>query len=776
MPGILLGSSVTAAERASGKGSTGAGGGQRCPGGHTVTSLRGQEAQVPLDGGTRSGALVNTASHAAATVSERHRGHGAAARPPQPPRETLSLTGRSARCQRHRAGGRKTRERRLEKYILQGRIAIPSPNPRGARRQRAKPRAQGAASSVRNRMRHPGSPEWTDKRDAHGPGSEKQFRDGAWFMDLCGSPHLLAGEIPPNQPRFSPAGTRPSRRDTLQPRGLPPALAAPRGPRGQSPGPAFVVPVPPNGHPVGAKPLHATLGCPQKPRSRPAGILSGSQPLSRELPTGKSPVIPGSGVEPGYVRARGHALIPPPPPPPPPFPHPAHSHAAAQRPARSRRRAPGRARSRRPPAPPGAAVVRPARPRLAERLNGPAARAFPPRGAAAASARAPSPARRCPARGAGGAMDGGRRGTQRTARRRRAARRGAMAAAAAGPGIGGGGGGPRYSLLAEIGRGAYGVVYEAVSGRSGARLAVKRIRCDAPENVELALAEFWALTSLRRQHPNVVRFEECVLQRHGLGQRMSHGNKRSQLYLRLVETSLKGERILGYAEEPCYLWFVMEFCEGGDLNQYVLSRRPDPATNKSFMLQLTSAIAFLHKNHIVHRDLKPDNILITEKSGTPVLKVADFGLSKVCAGLTARGKEGGHENKNVNVNKYWLSSACGSDFYMAPEVWEGHYTAKADIFALGIIIWAMIERITFIDAETKKELLGTYIKQGSEIVPVGEALLENPKMELHIPQKRRTSMSEGIKQLLKDMLAANPQDRPDAFELETRMDQVTCAA
>ncbi|KAM4034076.1 serine/threonine-protein kinase 35 isoform 1-T1 [Anomaloglossus baeobatrachus] len=339
---------------------------------------------------------------------------------------------------------------------------------------------------------------------------------------------------------------------------------------------------------------------------------------------------------------------------------------------------------------------------------------------------------------------------------------------------------PRYSLLAEIGRGSYGVVYEAVARKSGARVAVKKIRCDAPENVELALSEFWALTSLRRRHPNIVRFEECVLQRNGLAQKMSHGNKSSQLYLRLVETSLKGERILGYTEEACYLWFVMEFCEGGDLNQYVLSRRPDPAINKSFMLQLTSAIAFLHKNQIVHRDLKPDNILITERSGFPVLKVADFGLSKVCAGLASQGKEssgeGSNENKTVNVNKYWLSSACGSDFYMAPEVWEGHYTAKADIFALGIIIWAMIERITFVDSETKKELLGTYIKQGSEIVPVGEALLENPKMELHIPQKRRTSMSEGIRQLLKDMLAANPQDRPDAFELETRMDQVTCAA
>ncbi|XP_006639520.1 serine/threonine-protein kinase 35 [Lepisosteus oculatus] len=336
--------------------------------------------------------------------------------------------------------------------------------------------------------------------------------------------------------------------------------------------------------------------------------------------------------------------------------------------------------------------------------------------------------------------------------------------------------GPRYSLLREVGRGSYGVVYEAVARRSGARVAVKKLRCDAPENVELALAEFWALASLERRHENVVQLEECVLQRNGMAQKMSHGNKRSEQYLRLVETSLKGERVLGYPEEPCYLWFVMEFCEGGDLNQFILSRSPDPATNNSFMLQLTSAVAFLHKNNIVHRDLKPDNILISEKSGVPVLKVADFGLSKVCAGFGGRGKEGEDGNKNVNVNKFWLSSACGSDFYMAPEVWEGHYTAKADIFALGIIMWAMIERITFIDAESKRELLGTYIRQGSEIVPVGEALLENPKMVLHIPQKRRTSMSDGIKQLLKDMLAVNPQDRPDAFELETRMDQVTCAA
>ncbi|XP_062853112.1 serine/threonine kinase 35, like [Trichomycterus rosablanca] len=339
---------------------------------------------------------------------------------------------------------------------------------------------------------------------------------------------------------------------------------------------------------------------------------------------------------------------------------------------------------------------------------------------------------------------------------------------------------PRYNLVREIGRGSYGVVYEAIARSSGNVVAVKKLRCDAPENVELALAEFWALTSLEKRHENVVQLEECVLQRNGMAQKMSHGNKRSKQYLRLVETSLKGERVLSSPEEPCYLWFVMEFCEGGDLNQFVLSRQPNQHTNASFMLQLSSAVAFLHQNNIVHRDLKPDNILISERSGAPVLKVADFGLSKVCAGLTldtSSCDDTKDKNKNeINVNKFWLSSACGSDFYMAPEVWEGHYTAKADIFALGIIIWAMIERITFIDAESKRELLGTYVRQGSDIVPVGEALLENPKMVLSIPQRRRSHMSTALRNLLQDMLAVNPQDRPDAEELYGRMSRVTCAA
>uniref|UniRef100_A0A8C1QTV0 Protein kinase domain-containing protein n=1 Tax=Cyprinus carpio TaxID=7962 RepID=A0A8C1QTV0_CYPCA len=53
----------------------------------------------------------------------------------------------------------------------------------------------------------------------------------------------------------------------------------------------------------------------------------------------------------------------------------------------------------------------------------------------------------------------------------------------------------KYELIQEVGRGSYGVVYEAAVRQTGARVAVKKIRCHSPENVELALREFWALST-----------------------------------------------------------------------------------------------------------------------------------------------------------------------------------------------------------------------------------------------------------------------------------------
>lgn len=98
---------------------------------------------------------------------------------------------------------------------------------------------------------------------------------------------------------------------------------------------------------------------------------------------------------------------------------------------------------------------------------------------------------------------------------------------------------PKYELIQEVGRGSYGVVYEAVVKRTGARVAVKKIRCHSPENVELALREFWALSSIQSQHPNVIHLEECILQRDHLAQRMNHGSS-SPLYLEVRVRGLAG--------------------------------------------------------------------------------------------------------------------------------------------------------------------------------------------------------------------------------------------
>uniref|UniRef100_A0A452HUB4 non-specific serine/threonine protein kinase n=3 Tax=Gopherus TaxID=38771 RepID=A0A452HUB4_9SAUR len=317
----------------------------------------------------------------------------------------------------------------------------------------------------------------------------------------------------------------------------------------------------------------------------------------------------------------------------------------------------------------------------------------------------------------------------------------------------------KYSIVREVGRGSYGVVYEAVVSQTRNKVAVKRMQCNVPENVELALQEFWALQSVQSQHENVIQLEECVLQSGQVFQPISRQYRKSDSHLLLIETCLKGRRCMD-PKSACFVWFVMEFCDGGNMNDFLLSRTPDSQLNNSFMQQLSSAVAFLHRNQIVHRDLKSDNILISHSPGGPVVKVADFGLSKICQG-------------KVNVNQHCFSSACGSNFYMAPEVWEGRYTAKADIFALGIIFWAMVERITFRDGDSEKELLGTYICQGKQLIPVGEALLENPNMELQIPLKNKKSMPDDLCRLLHDMLTFNPKERLDAFRLEIRIRRIS---
>ena len=119
---------------------------------------------------------------------------------------------------------------------------------------------------------------------------------------------------------------------------------------------------------------------------------------------------------------------------------------------------------------------------------------------------------------------------------------------------------------------------------------------------------------------------------------------------------------------------VMEYCEGGELFNYIVkNRRLDEGEAAFFYYQLINGLEYIHSLGIVHRDLKPENILLTKEH---LLKIIDFGLSNYY-------KEG-QEN--------YLETPCGSPCYASPEMVSGkNYDGyKIDIWSSGIILFAML--------------------------------------------------------------------------------------
>lgn len=78
-------------------------------------------------------------------------------------------------------------------------------------------------------------------------------------------------------------------------------------------------------------------------------------------------------------------------------------------------------------------------------------------------------------------------------------------------------------------------------------------------------------------------------------------------------------------------YMVMEFLKGQDLSNHLRQHGALPIADAvDFVLQACEALAEAHALGIVHRDLKPSNLYLThQRDGTPVVKVLDFGISKV---------------------------------------------------------------------------------------------------------------------------------------------------
>ena len=127
------------------------------------------------------------------------------------------------------------------------------------------------------------------------------------------------------------------------------------------------------------------------------------------------------------------------------------------------------------------------------------------------------------------------------------------------------------------------------------------------------------------------------------------------------------------SEEQDNYFIVMEYCENGELFNYIVARqRLSEEETAYFFYQLINGLDYIHHKNIVHRDLKPENLLLSQGN---ILKIVDFGLSNY---YYPEGK--------------LLSTPCGSPCYASPEMVCGNkYNGfRIDVWSCGIIIFAMI--------------------------------------------------------------------------------------
>lgn len=158
--------------------------------------------------------------------------------------------------------------------------------------------------------------------------------------------------------------------------------------------------------------------------------------------------------------------------------------------------------------------------------------------------------------------------------------------------------------------------------------------------------------------------------------------------------------LLDCKETSHHVYLVMEYCNGGDLADYLhVKGTLSEDTIRLFLRQLAGAMRALNAKGIVHRDLKPQNILLCHSGkSNPApheirLKIADFGFARFLQdGVMA-------------------ATLCGSPMYMAPEVIMSlQYDAKADLWSIGTIVFQCLTGKAPFQAQTPQALKQFYEK------------------------------------------------------------------
>ena len=254
--------------------------------------------------------------------------------------------------------------------------------------------------------------------------------------------------------------------------------------------------------------------------------------------------------------------------------------------------------------------------------------------------------------------------------------------------------GGKYRLVRLLGKGGMGIVFEAEHVRLRQSVAIKYLR---PELIALPDA--------------VARFER---------EARAISRMRGPHAARIVDVD---------RDDLGRPYMVMEVLRGRDLEVELRARGRLPIEEAvDWVLQACAAIAQAHAAGIVHRDLKPSNLFLASEGDALVLKVLDFGISKLA---------------RDDPEPTTTSDCVGTPIYMAPEQLRSSrdVDARADIWSLGVILYELIVGMPPFSGTTTAAIAAI----------VADAI---PR-----PRLAQPDVPEGLERVILAALAKDPADR-----------------
>jgi len=225
----------------------------------------------------------------------------------------------------------------------------------------------------------------------------------------------------------------------------------------------------------------------------------------------------------------------------------------------------------------------------------------------------------------------------------------------------------KYEIIKEIGSGGFSRCLQVKNKNTGLLFACKELPKKNLSDYEGLMREVNLMIKL--DHPNIIKLYEVY-------------------------------------ENEKNIYLIMELCTGGELFDRIVENTENGVqfTEKQaadLFKQMMSAINYCHKNGIVHRDLKPENLLYLNKDDNSPIKVIDFGMSKR------------FDSKN------FMSEKVGTAYYISPEVLQGKYDEKCDIWSAGVILYIIICGYPCFNGEDDDEIFAA-IQKGKIAFPSPE--------------------------------------------------------